>query len=352
MAQTVMLHELCVLPSSISETSGLENGPNGWFWTHNDSDNAPQLFALDSTGVIHRTVAVSGDANTDWEELAKDDAGNLYIGNFGNNGLARTDLRIGKIPSIDTCTTNAVVTELIQFSYPDQYNFPPIGTYGNFDMEAMFHYQDSLHLFSKDRSNPSTGYTKHYTLPTEAGTFQAHLVDSFQTGHTSFFLAVTAADISDNGNQMVMLAADRIWLFSNFSGTDFFGGTAASLSLNVFSQKEGICFKNGSMYVTDEQSFGMGGKMYRLDPALFVPVQDELRVAEVIPMYNEQFTLKLIQLEVGKKANWKLFTVDGRLVDHGFSYNSIPADRLAHKPGIYIIRIQVENRYKALEIRL
>lgn len=351
-AQTLIVQELCELPASISETSGLENGPNDWFWTHNDSDNPAQLFAVDSTGVIHRTVEVNGDVNTDWEELAKDDDGYLYIGNFGNNGLARTDLRIAKIPSIDTCTANAVVTELIQFSYPDQYDFPPNGTYGNFDMEAMFYHQDSLHLFSKDRSNPSTGYTKHYRLPTIGGSYTAQLVDSFQTNHSSFFLAVTAADISENGDQMVMLSADKIWLFSNFSGTDYFGGTAASLSLNVFSQKEGICFRNGFMYVTDEQSFGLGGKMYRLNPALFVSVQDELQEAEALAVYNEQLTLQLIQLEAGKKANWKLFTLDGRLVDHGVSYDSIAASRLVHKHGIYVIRIKVDNRYKALEIRI
>lgn len=351
-AQTLIVQELCELPIEIIETSGLENGPNAWFWTHNDSGNPAQLFAIDSTGVIHRTVEVSGDANIDWEEVAKDDAGNLYIGNFGNNSLNRTDLRIAKIPSIDTCTTNAVVTELIQFSYPDQYDFPPNGSYGNFDMEAMFYHQDSLHLFSKDRSNPSTGYTKHYTLPTVGGTYTAHLVDSFQTNHTSFFLAVTSADISENGDQMVMLSADKIWLFGNFTGTDYFGGTAASLSLNVFSQKEGICFRNGFMYVTDEQSFGLGGKMYRLDPALFVSVQDELQEAEALAVYNEQLTLQLIRLEAGKKANWKLYSMDGRLIDHGVSTDSIPASRLAHKHGVYVIRIKVGNRYKALEIRL
>ena len=97
------MNELCNLPANVLETSGLEVGPDGCFWTHNDSQNPAELYCIDTTGTIQRTVQVVGDINNDWEELAKDDEGNLYIGNFGNNTIDRENLRIVKIPSIDTC---------------------------------------------------------------------------------------------------------------------------------------------------------------------------------------------------------------------------------------------------------
>lgn len=351
-AQTLIVHELCVLPSSISETSGFENGPNGWFWTHNDSGNPAQLFAVDSTGVIHHTVEVSGDLNTDWEDLAKDPEGNLYIGNFGNNTLDRSDLRIVKIPSIDTCTVATEVSDTIFFAYPDQYDLPPVGGYGNFDMEAFFWYQDSLHLFSKDRSNPYSGHTKHYTLPDHAGTYTAMLKDSMATGGFSYLFSVTAADISEDGQTVVLLNSDKLWLCTDYLGTDFFGGEISELSLGTFSQKEAVCFRNGFIYITDEASFGLGGKMYRLDPALFVSVKEGLKQEEAFAVYNDQFVLQSITLKPGMTATWKLYSLDGRLLDEGVSTDSIAASRFGDRHGVFVLRIMMDGRYKALEIRL
>ena len=352
MAQSPIITELCALPNEVLETSGLENGPNGWFWTHNDSGNPATLFCIDTTGTIQRSVAVIGDSNVDWEEVAKDDEGNLYIGNFGNNSLNRTDLRIVKIPSIDTCTVVAHVTDTINFSYPDQSAFPPTDGYGNFDMEAMFHYQNALHLFSKDRSNPASGYSKHYTLPDVGGTYVATLVDSVAVGHTSFVFSVTAADISDDGSQVALLTSDRIWLFDNYTGTDFFGGDVSELMLSVFSQKEGICFKNGFLYVTDEQSFGLGGKMYRIHPGLFVSVREELNGIEIQPIYDPNLYLTEIRLEGVVKCNWELFSTDGKLLQSGISSNSLKASEINQKSGVYVIRITTEKSQRSMLFRL
>lgn len=351
LAQTPVLTELCDLPSAVSETSGIVNGPNGWFWTHNDSGNPAELYCVDTNGVLQRTVSVIGDMNTDWEEVAKDDQGNLYVGNFGNNSLNRTDLHIVKIPSIDTCTASAFVADTIRFSYPDQVGFPPSGSYGNFDMEAMFWHNDSLHLFSKDRSNPSTGHTKHYRLPTQNGTYVAELLDSFYVGHTSFVFAVTAADITANGDSVVLLTADKILLFSNFSGSDFFGGDAMTLSLSVFSQKEGICFRNGFLYITDELSFGMGGKMYRLHPSVFVGLSEAGSEWNVRTIYGQDLTLQSIEF-AGERFDWKLLSTDGKLVRSGNSRGRILASEFNGQRGMFVIQLTTDRGAKAMLIRL
>jgi hypothetical protein len=347
-SQSLVVAELCNLPAEVLETSGLENGPDGCFWTHNDSGNPSTLYCVDTAGTVLRIVEVIGDPNTDWEELAKDDAGNLFIGNFGNNSLVRTDLRIVKIPSIDTCTSVAYVSDTIQFSYPDQHDFPPNGAYGNFDMEAMVWLNDTLHLFSKDRSDPSTGYCKHYKLPAVAGTYQAQLVDSLFTGGISFVFSVTGADISSDNTQLVLLNSDRLWLCRNYSGSDFFGGTVAELSLGIFSQKEGVCFRNGFIYITDEESFGLGGKMYRLHPDVFVSVQEAELKANVI--YDDEYRLQSITLE--ESVTWQLLDLNGQLLQEGIADQELKRSAFEKDFGVYVLRMQGQYSQKALMIQL
>ncbi|MCB9191950.1 MAG: T9SS type A sorting domain-containing protein [Flavobacteriales bacterium] len=346
--QTLVVSELCNLPAEVLETSGLENGPDGCFWTHNDSGNPSTLYCVDTTGTVQRTVEVIGDPNTDWEELAKDDAGNLYIGNFGNNSLVRTDLRIVKIPSIDTCTSVAYVSDTIQFSYPDQHDFPPIGSYGNFDMEAMVWLNDTLHLFSKDRSDPSTGYCKHYKLPAVGGTYQAQLVDSLFTGGISFVFSVTGADISADNTQLVLLNSDRLWLCRNFTGSNFFGGTVAELSLGIFSQKEGVCFRNGFIYITDEESFGLGGKIYRLHPDVFVSVQEAELEANVV--YDDAYRFQSITFQ--ESVSWQLLDLNGQLLQEGTADQELKRSVFERGSGVYVLRMQGQNTQKALMIQL
>ncbi|MGB0918293.1 MAG: T9SS type A sorting domain-containing protein, partial [Flavobacteriales bacterium] len=225
------------------------------------------------------------------------------------------------------------------FSYPDQFNFPPVGNYGNFDLEAMFWHQDSLHLFSKDRSDPSTGYTKHYTLPTQSGTYVANLVDSFQTNHPSFFLAITAADINEDESEVVLLSADKIWLFSNFAGTNYFGGDVAVLDLSVFSQKEGICYRNGFLYITDEESFGLGGKISRINTGLFVSIKEEPKEQSPLVIYNSDFRLERVVLSNSTEVEWQLFSTEGRLVQSGSALGAIGRNDLINQTGVYVLQI-------------
>jgi hypothetical protein len=70
----------------LRELSGLvaSHKHPGVFWAHNDSGNPAALFALDRAG---RTLACFSVAapNIDWEDIAIDDAGHLYLGDIGNN---------------------------------------------------------------------------------------------------------------------------------------------------------------------------------------------------------------------------------------------------------------------------
>jgi hypothetical protein len=54
------------------------------FWVHNDSGNPPLLFAIDGAGRLIGQFRLDLP-NVDWEDIAADDAGHLYLGDIGNN---------------------------------------------------------------------------------------------------------------------------------------------------------------------------------------------------------------------------------------------------------------------------
>ena len=70
----------------IPEASGVVKSRRypGIFWVHNDSGNAPVLFAVLSDGRIVRRFRLA-IPNLDWEDIAIDDQGHLYLGDIGNN---------------------------------------------------------------------------------------------------------------------------------------------------------------------------------------------------------------------------------------------------------------------------
>lgn len=258
MAQLVEPDILVHLPAALYESSGIEiSNPNS-IWTHNDSGDSARIFNIDTLGNILRIIHFDVDEAIDCEESTRDAAGNYYLGDFGNNANDRTNLRIYKIPNPDILSDSTITPQLITFSFEDQQLFPPDSAYLNFDCEAMFHFQDSLFLFSKNRG--TSMFCKMYRLPDIPGDYVAELVDSFNTGTW-----VTSADISPSGNRMVLLSESRLWLFSDILGSDFFGGTAQMFSM-YFSQKEAVVFVDDStLYLTDEYLMGLGGNLYRID---------------------------------------------------------------------------------------
>jgi hypothetical protein len=71
----------------IPEASGIVKSRRypGIFWVHNDSGNPPLLFAIRRDGRIVRQFRLEVP-NIDWEDIAIDDQGHLYLGDIGNNG--------------------------------------------------------------------------------------------------------------------------------------------------------------------------------------------------------------------------------------------------------------------------
>ena len=71
---------------AIQEASGMVKSRRhpGIFWVLNDSGNAPTIFAVRADGSLAREFPIKA-INIDWESIAIDDLGRLYIGDIGNN---------------------------------------------------------------------------------------------------------------------------------------------------------------------------------------------------------------------------------------------------------------------------
>ena len=254
------------LPKVLREASGLEITSSGLMWTHND-DRFPILYGLNSSGSIERVIHLN-HINKGWEDLTKDERGNIYIGAFGNNMNNRKDLSILKVPDPETLKADVINAEVIEFSYPDQRDFPPADGNKNFDADAVVALRDSLFIFTKNRTEPFTGYSKVYRLPSTPGRHQAVLYDSIYLGDGGMMRnSVTSADMSPDGKRLALLSHDSIWLISGFGKGHFSQGTIIKINLGNFSHKTGLCFASDTMiYLVDELELGfLGGKIYSLD---------------------------------------------------------------------------------------
>ena len=260
----VNLRKICRLPAELPESSGIVvSGPN-LIWSHNDANNSAHLYAFDTLGTLRRTLSIASFPNTDWEDLATDDDGNIYIADLGNNNNARTDLRILRIPDPDNIAGDEVTPEVIHISYSDQSSFPPPATEKNFDVEALVWREGYLYLFTKDRSIPFTGISKMYKVPAIPGVYQVAPYDQIFLGNDAEKARVTSAAYNRHNGMLCLLTHDRILCFSNYPSDHFFEGELTTFYLNPLpGQNEAIDFcGTNKIYMTEEGSGGAAGFLY------------------------------------------------------------------------------------------
>lgn len=237
-----------ILPSIINESSGLIRFTDSTFLTHND-DNDSNLYEISTTGRLINTFPITGVQTTDWESITSDSA-HIYLGDFGNNLNKRKSLRIY---IISKATMNVIDT--IQYRYADQLHFPPLlPSEMNFDVEAMVAYNDSLYLFSKNRT--ATSYSTVYVVPAKAGFFVANKVATVYLNGQ-----VTDAALSADTQRLALLTYGKLY-FVNWPLLAGKANTEACINLYQGRQCEGIVYtQRDTLYFTNEQR-----GIYRINP--------------------------------------------------------------------------------------
>lgn len=265
------LRRIAKLPAALRECSGMIISSKGKIWTHNDGGNAPVIFSIDTFGKVLETKRIIGATNVDWEDMCRDNK-YFYIGDFGNNSNKRRNLQIYRISNPDSAKQERIHAETIEFSYQDQ-AFPTPESKRNFDVEAMISLNDSLFLFTKNRTKPFNGYVYVYKLPAKPGFYNISKVDSLFLGKGNGpEYMITGADLSPDKKHLVLLSYNKFWLFSCFEGSKFFKSRKTVVDLNSFSQKEAVAFiSDTELFITDEVASPLSpGLLYSLQIGKYI----------------------------------------------------------------------------------
>ncbi|MDR7210387.1 SdiA-regulated domain-containing protein [Flavobacterium piscis] len=258
------LKTLYSLPKKLKEVSGITYFPESkLIYTLEDRGNPNKIYALNSEGQLEKIITITNAENIDWEDITKDKNNNLYIGDFGNNDNKRRDLCIYKINNNELNKENAVAEYKISFSYPEQNEFPPKKKEMFYDVEGFFEYQNYFYLFTKNRSKGFDGTAFIYKILNAPGIQKAIKMGEFKTCDNYNHCVLTSATISPDGKKVVVLSHDKIVLFENFQDDQFHKGTQTEISLNHFSQKESVVFKdNNTLLIADEKTNKLNGNVY------------------------------------------------------------------------------------------
>lgn len=235
-------------------------------WSVNDSGNEAIVYGYNPlTNKIEKTIEISNGDNEDWEDITSDEKGNLYIGDFGNNRNKRKDQVIYQVTTRHDLPKVKMEAYKISFQFEDQEKFPPKKKNRNFDVESFIYLDGNFYLFTRNRSSKFDGTTKLYKVPAQPGHHTAMLLDIFKTCEDDDDCQVTAAALDRKQNRLVLLNYNKVWLFTNFTGDNFFKGSVTEIKLQHSSQKESITFRDdNSLYIADERNGSKGGNLYIL----------------------------------------------------------------------------------------
>lgn len=236
---------------------------NDHIWVIEDSGNKDEIYAVDFKGNIVKEFEVKNAKNDDWEDLAQDKNGNLYIGDFGDNALKRKHSIIYKLPNPEKEKGDKIDAQKIEFSYQDTDE-----NQRAHNAEAFFHWNNSLYIITKNQKKETNGTADIYRVPDQNGEHRAQFVGQIKTCGEFSACSITGADISGDGSQIVLLGNGFLWVITNFVWDDFSKGSIKRHDLGLRTQLEAVCFKNDStLLLSDERSHGQGGNLYELNLA-------------------------------------------------------------------------------------
>ncbi len=247
--QRFSVEKLTNLPKIINESSGIvmsSRKDSSTFWTHNDSGGKAEIYEIDLAGNLRNTIPLPDTQNIDWEDITRDNLGNLYIADIGNNSNTRRSLTIYKVTPLPPYSV-----EKINFHYADQNQFPPKPTEMNFDSESLFWAKDSLYFFSKNRGNKLVSM---YAIPAQGGEYAV-----IPKSQISIKGMVTGAAISPSGKEFVLLTYGKLLFFEVNQGEINFSKPKYCVKF-AHKQTEAITYlSEDKLLITNEQ-----GKVFLL----------------------------------------------------------------------------------------
>ena len=232
----------------VRESSGIVASRRhpGVFWTHNDKGNASRLYAINAAGKLLAEFGVDAP-NDDWEDVATDAGGNLYIGNIGNNGAKRDWLEVHRLAEPDPAAASASVPVLkVQRTWRLRFPGKP------FDCESLFVHAGHGYVISKLFSREPAGVYRFALGDANEATLE-------KVTDLPIRSPVTAADLSADATRLAVLSGEGLHVFQ-IDGDVSRAGTAMPKVIALPQGKlEGACFTPEGLLVTSE-----GREIYRV----------------------------------------------------------------------------------------
>jgi hypothetical protein len=236
---------------AVAEASALATSRRtpGVYWTLNDSNNDPLLFAFDLAGRTLGTFRVDGARNSDWEALQAGPGPNgepaLYVGDIGDNQARRQDIQLYRVPepALDLSAGRPVngtarPAERFFLFYPD----------GAHDAEALLVHPASGELLIVTKS--FAGLSRVYRAPplgSQQRVALEHVADLGLSGLGLFAGVVTDAAFAPDARRLVVrtyVAALEYDVLPGQPSAATWNGSPRVYPLQDGRQGEGITYRS------------------------------------------------------------------------------------------------------------
>ena len=240
-----------VATGALTEASGcaLSRADPNTVWLHNDSGNAPQLFALDLTTKALRVVDVVDAKLVDWEDIAALPGGGLLVGDIGDNDMKRASVQFYRIANLAGSTFSAQVQTL---TYED----------GPHNAEAL--------VVDPTTSASATGPAVYVITKDETGHSGVYRADGNVLRKVApltiadeapiFGNLITAADSLPDGSGVVLRTYQYAYMLKRPAGKPFeaaFSATPVRINVPFLAQAEAICvLQDGKTALSTTESRG------------------------------------------------------------------------------------------------
>ena len=213
------------------EASGLVASTQhaGVLWTHNDGSDGV-LYAIRADGSAAGRVEVREKFH-DWEDIASDGQGNLYLADMGNNERNRKHVVVYRIAEPDPAADDKVKTkQTFKLTYPNDEEF---------DCESLFLWGEHAYVISKVEGGEPAGVYR-FSLKSDAKSQVLEKVCDL-----AIHQPVTGASISADGAKLAVLTRRELHVLAICGKVE----SAAAAKDETFSippvQAEGCCFTDG-----------------------------------------------------------------------------------------------------------
>jgi len=221
----------------------------GVLWVHNDSGDAPKVYAIDTKAELLGACTIRGATLRDWEDIAIGPGPDpnqqcLYIGDIGDNQAKRANVTIYRVaePRVDsTAPFGRMVigpAETITLTYPD----------GPRDAETLLvdPLTRDIYIISK-----RTLFSRVYLAAFPQSTTQRTTMKSVAVMPWGF---ATGGDVSPDGRRVIVRGMFNASLWERPAGEPLwraFSGKQVQIPLADEPQGEAICFDaEGQGYFT------------------------------------------------------------------------------------------------------